>query len=187
MLIFLNIIFRRIWFMISCDFILYVNYIRLSKIVKFIIFDFSKFIIYKARRRLNVYEIYKNHCFKHQITLHTIIKSVFFYLIKNVLKVVIWSFDHVNLVYNNAIEMNFDDFLFNVLYFFLVFKFNFINMNSVDSRIHSLRIKLINVYNLNKEARFHKYVNLWCVRDWCSIVWFLNKNVHFQTCDDNKC
>ena len=35
----------------------------------------------------------------------------FFYSIENVSKVVIWNFDHVNLIYNNAIEMNFNDFL----------------------------------------------------------------------------
>ena len=53
------------------------------------IFDFLKFIVYKARRRLNVYKIYKNYHFKHRIALHTIIKFTFFYLIENVLKVVV--------------------------------------------------------------------------------------------------
>ena len=169
-MIFFNIIFRRIWFTISRDFNFYVDYIRFSKIVKFMIFDFLKFVVYKARRRLNVYEIYKNYRFKHQITLHAIIKFVFFHSIENVSKVAVWSSDHVNLVYNNVIEMNFDDLLLDVLHLSFVFKFNFVNINSVDFRIYSLRIKLINVYDLNRKVRFYKYVNLRCVRDWCSIV-----------------
>ena len=41
------------------------------------------------RRRLNVCEIYKNYHFKHQITLHAIIKFIFLHLIEDVLKVVI--------------------------------------------------------------------------------------------------
>ena len=36
-------------------------------------------------------------------------------------------------------------------------------MNSVDFQIHSFRIELINVYDLNKETRFRKYINLRCV------------------------
>ena len=55
--------------------------------------------------------------------------------------------------------MNFDDFLFEILHLFLVREFDFININSVDFRIHSLRIKLINVYNLNREIYFRKYIN----------------------------
>ena len=61
--------------------------------------------------------------------------------------------------------MNFDNFLLEILYFFLVREFDFINTNSVDFRIHSLRIKLINVYDLKKETRFLKYVNLQCIFD----------------------
>ena len=71
----------------------------------------------------------------------------------------------MNLVNNNEIEMNFDNFLFEVLYLFLVREFNLINMNSIDFQIHSLRINLINVYNLNKEISFRKYVNLRCIID----------------------
>ena len=56
--------------------------------------------------------------------------------------------------------MNFDDLLLEVLHLFFIRKFDFINMNSVDFRIHSLRIKLIDVYNSNKETRFRKYINL---------------------------
>ena len=170
MLIFLNIIFRRIWLTIFRNFIFYVDYIRFSKIVKFMIFDFLRFIVYKTRRCLNICEICKNYRFKHWITLYAIIKFVFFHSIKNVSKVVVWSFDHVNLVYNNAIEMNFDDLLLDVLHLFFIFEFNFINISSVDFRTHSFRIKLINVYDLNKKIRFRKYVNLRCVRDWYSIV-----------------
>ena len=68
----------------------------------------------------------------------------------------------MNFVNNNVIEMNFDNFLLEVLHLSLVCEFNFINMNSVDLRIHSLHIKLINVYNSNKETRFRKYTNLRC-------------------------
>ena len=82
--------------------------------------------------------------------------------------------------------MNFDDLLFEILYFFLVREFTSINMNSIDFRIYSFRIKLINLYNLNKKTRFRKYVNLWCVFDWYSYVWFIHENIHFQSCDNNK-
>ena len=53
------------------------------------IFDFSKFVAYKTRRRLNVCKIYKNYRFKHRITLHAIMKSVFLHSIENVSKVVV--------------------------------------------------------------------------------------------------
>ena len=138
--------------------------------MKLMIFDFSRFVIYEAHRRLNINKIYKNYCFKHWITLHAILKSIFFHSIENILKVIIWSLNYINFVNDNAIEMNFDDLLVEVLHFFLVREFNFINMNSVDLRIHSLCIKLINVYDLNKETRFYKYVNLRCVR-LCTDVW----------------
>ena len=71
----------------------------------------------------------------------------------------------MNLVNDNAIEINFDDFLLEVLHLFLVREFDFVNMNSIDFRIHSLRIKLINVYDSNKKTRFRKYVNLRYVFD----------------------
>ena len=129
--------------------------------MKFIIFDFSRFVVYKAHRRLNINEVYKNHRFKYWITLHAILKSVFFNSIENVLKVIVWNSNHVNLVNNNVIE---------VLHLSFVREFNFINMNSIDFRIYSLYIKLINVYDLNRETRFYKYVNLRCIFDWCSFV-----------------
>ena len=91
----------------------------------------------------------------------------FFYSIENVSKVTVWNSKHVNLVNDNAIEVNFDDFLFEVLYLFFVREFDFINMSSVDFRTHSFRIKLINIYDLNKRIRFRKYVNLRYVFNWC--------------------
>ena len=66
----------------------------------------------------------------------------------------------MNLVNDNAIEINFDNLLFEILYLSLVREFDFMNINSVDFRIHSFCIKLINAYNLNREIRFCKYVNL---------------------------
>ena len=71
----------------------------------------------------------------------------------------------MNLVNDNAIEMNFDDFLLEVLHFFLVREFNFININLIDFRIHSPCIKLINVDDSNKKNCFRKCVNLRCVFD----------------------
>ena len=71
----------------------------------------------------------------------------------------------MNLVNDNAIEMNFDDLLFEILHLFFVREFNFINISSIDFRTLSFRIKLINVYYLNKEIRFRKYINLQCVFD----------------------
>ena len=76
----------------------------------------------------------------------------------------------MNLVNDNAIEVNFDDFLFKILHLSLVREFDFINMNLVDFRTHSLRIKLINAYNSNREIRFYKYINLRCVFGLCSFV-----------------
>ena len=69
----------------------------------------------------------------------------------------------MNLVNDNAIEMNFDDFLLEILHFFLSREFDLININSVDFRIYSFRIKLINVYNSNRRIHFRKYVNLRCI------------------------
>ena len=82
--------------------------------------------------------------------------------------------------------MNFNDFLFEVLHLFFVREFNLININSIDFRIHSLRIKLINVYDLNKEIHFYKYVNLRCVFDWCLFIWFIYENVYFPSCDNSR-
>ena len=69
----------------------------------------------------------------------------------------------MNLINDNAIEVNFDDLLLEILYLSPVREFNFLNMNSVDFQIHSFRIELINVYDLNKGTCFHKYINLRCV------------------------
>ena len=66
----------------------------------------------------------------------------------------------MNLINNNAIEMNFDNLLFGILHLFLVHEFNFINISSGDFQIHTSCIKLINIYDLNKEIHFRKYVNL---------------------------
>ena len=113
-------------------------------------------------------------------------KICFFHLIENVSKVIVWSSNHVNLVNNNTIEMNFDDLLLEVLYLFFVCEFDLVNMNSIDLRIHLFRIKLINAYNSNKETHFYKYVNLWCVFDCCSFVWLVHESVYFQSYDDSK-
>ena len=150
------------------------------------IFNFLRFIIYKMLCRLNINEIYKNYRFRHWIALHTILKFIFFHSIENVSKVTVWNLNHVNLVNDNAIEMNFDDLLLETLHFFLVRKFDFINMSSVDFRIHSLRIKLINVYDSNKEIRFRKYINLQYIFNWYLFVWFIHESVHFQSCDDSR-
>ena len=48
------------------------------------------------------------------------LKYVFLPSIEDILKVIVWNSNYVNLVNNNAIEINFDDFLLEVLYFFLV-------------------------------------------------------------------
>ena len=61
--------------------------------------------------------------------------------------------------------MNFDDFLLNVLHLSFIVKFDFVNINSICFRTHSLRIKLINVYDSNRKVHFYKYVNLRCVHD----------------------
>ena len=116
-----------------------------------------------------------------------ILKSVFFHSIENVSKVIVWNPNHVNLVNDNAIEVNFNDLLFEILHLFLVCEFDFININLIDFRIHSLRMKLINAYDSNKRIRFCKYINLQCTFDWCSFVWFIYKSAHLQSYDDNKC
>ena len=173
MLTFFNVFIQHIWSTISRDSILYFNDIKFVKIIDFIIFYFLKFVVYEAHRRLNINKICKNHHFKHWITLYAILQSIFFHSIENVLKVIIQRSNYMNLVKNNTIEMNFDNLLFEILHLFLIREFNFINMSSIDFRIYSLRIKLINVYDLNKEIRFRKYVNLWYVFDWCSFIWFI--------------
>ena len=118
--------------------------------------------------------------------MHAILKF-FFYLIENVSKVTVWNSNYMNPINNNAIEINFDNFLFKILYLFLVREFNFIDMSSVDLRTHSLCMKLINTYNSNRRTRFYKFVNLQYVFDWCSFIWLVYKNVHLQLCDDSRC
>ena len=179
MLTFFNIFIQHIWFTISCDSIFYFDDIKFAKIMKFMIFNFLKFVIYETHRRLNINKNYKNYRFRHWITLHAILKSVFLYSIENVSKVIIWSSNHMNLVNDNIIEVNFNNFLLEILYLFLVHKFDFVNINLIDFRIHSLRIKLINVYDSNKETRFRKYINLWYVFDWYSFVWLIHKSIQF--------
>ena len=171
---------------ISNNFILHIDNIRLAKIIKFTILNFLKVAVYETRCYLNINENCKNHQFIYNITLHAMLRLVFLHSIENHLKIIIWNSNHVNLVDDNVIEMNFDNLLLEIVHLFLIYEFDFINMNSVDFRIHSLRIKLINVYNSNKEIRFHKYVNLHCIFDWCSFVWFIDKNVHLQSYDDNR-
>ena len=179
--------FRRSLIAISNDFILYINDIRLAKITIFTILDFSNIVIYETRHYSNANENCKDHWFIYNITLHAMLKLVFFFhLIEDILRVTVWSSNHINFVNNNAIEVNFDDFLFEVLHLLLVRELNFININSVDLRIHSLRIKLINVYNSNKETRFRRYVNLQCVFDWCLFIWLIHESAHLRSCDDNR-
>ena len=178
--------FRRSLITISNDFIFHIDNIRLAKIIIFTILDFSKTAVYKARRYSNISENCKDHRFTYNITLHVILKLIFFHLIENISRVTVWSSNHINLVNNNAIEMNFDDLLLEVPYLSLVREFNLININSLDLRIHSFRIKLINASDSNRETRFRKYVNLWFVFNSCSFVWFIHKNVHFQLCDNSR-
>ena len=168
------------------DFILYINDIRLAEIIIFTISNFLKIVVYKTRHYSSINKNCKNYRFIYNITLHVILRFIFFHLIEDISKVIVWSSNHVNLVNNNVIEMNFDDLLFKVLHLFFIREFNFINISSVDFRIHSLRIKLINAYDSNKKTRFHKYVNLRCVFDWYSFVWLIHKNVHFQLCNDSR-
>ena len=130
--------------------------------------------------RLNIKKICKNYYFKYWILLYAILRLVFLHSIENVSKFIIWSSDHMNLVNDNAIELNFDDFLLEILHLFFVREFNFININSVDFRTYSLCIKLINTYDSNKETCFHKYLNLRCVFNWCSFVWLIHKSNHVR-------
>ena len=88
------------------------------------------------------------------------LRLIFLHLIENISKIIVQSLNHVNLVNDNVIEINFDNLLFEILHLFLIREFNFININSVDFRIYLLCIKLINVYDLNKKTHFRKYINL---------------------------
>ena len=161
--------FQRSLIAISNNFIFYINDIRFAKIIIFTISNFSRIAVYKTRRYSSINENCKDHRFTYNITLHVMLKFSF-YSIEDISRIIIWNSNHVILVNNNAIEMNFNDFLFEILHLFLIREFNFINMNSIDLRIYSLRIKFINVYDLNKKTRFYKYVNLRYVFDWCSFI-----------------
>ena len=114
------------------------------------------------------------------------LKFIFLYSIENISKVIVWNSNHLNLVNDNAIEVNFDDFVFEILHFSLVRKFDLINMSSIDFPIYSLRIKLMNVYNSNKETHFRKYVNLRYIFNWYFFIWFIYKNVSFQKYDNSR-
>ena len=162
--------FRRNLITILNNFIFYIDDIRLAEIITFTILNFLKIVVYEARHYSNVNENYKNYRFIYNIILHIMLKFIFLCSIENILKVIIWNSNHVNLVNDNAIEINFDNFLFKVLHLSFVRDFSFININPIDLRIHSLRTKLINLYDLNKEIRFRKYVNFRCVFHWYSFV-----------------
>ena len=152
--------FRHNLITISNDFILYIDNIRLAKIMIFTILNFSKIVIYKTRRYLNVSESYKNYQFIYNIILHAMLRLILFHSIENILRIIIWSSNYINFVNDNAIEVNFDDLLLEILHLSLIYEFDFINISSVDFRIHSLCIKLINIYDSNKEICFRKYINL---------------------------
>ena len=155
--------FRRSLIAISNDFILHINDIRLAKIIIFTISNFSRTVVYKARRYSSVSKNCKDHRFTYNITLYIMLRLIFFHLIEDISEVIIWSSNCMNFVNDNAIEMNFDNFLFEVLHLSFVREFNFVNINSVDFRIHSLRMKLIDAYNSNKKTCFRKSINLRCV------------------------
>ena len=162
--------FRRSLITISNDFIFHINDVRFAKIIIFTISNFLKIVVYEARRYLSVKENFKDHRFIYNITLHVMLRFVFLHSIQNISKIIVWSSNYINLVNDNAIEMNFDDLLLEVLHLFFIREFNFININSVDFRIHWLCIKLINVYDLNKRTCFCKYINLWYIFNWCSFI-----------------
>ena len=65
---------------ISNDFIFHIDNIQLAKTIIFIILDFSRIAVYKTRRYSSVSESYKNHRFIYNITLHVMLKLVFFFI-----------------------------------------------------------------------------------------------------------
>ena len=81
--------FRHNLIAISNDFIFHINNIRLAEIITFIISNFTKIFIYEAHRYLNVNENYKDHRFTYNITLHIMLKFVFFYSIKDISRIII--------------------------------------------------------------------------------------------------
>ena len=70
--------FQRNLIAISNDFIFHIDDVRLAKIITFTILNFLKIAVYKARHYSNINENYKNHRFIYNITLHIILKFVFF-------------------------------------------------------------------------------------------------------------
>ena len=75
-----NFFFRRSLIAISNDFVFYIDDIRLAKIITFTILNFSRIAVYELRRYLNVNENCKNHRFTYNITLHVMLKLVFFFI-----------------------------------------------------------------------------------------------------------
>ena len=81
--------FRRSLITISNDFIFYINNIRLAKIIKFTILNFSKIVVYEARRYLNINENYKDYRFIYNIILYVILKLMSLYSIENISRFII--------------------------------------------------------------------------------------------------
>ena len=81
--------FRRSLIAISNDFIFYINDIRFAKIITFIISDFLRIAVYKARRYLNVNENCKDHRFIYNIILHTMLKFVSFHSIEDISRILV--------------------------------------------------------------------------------------------------
>ena len=70
--------FRRNLITISNDFILHIDNIWLAKIIIFMILNFSRIAIYEVHRYSNVNENNKNYRFTHNITLHAMLRLIFF-------------------------------------------------------------------------------------------------------------
>ena len=81
--------FRRSLITISNNFIFYIDNIRLAKTIIFTILNFLKIAVYETRRYLNISENYKNHRFIYNITLHIMLRLVFFHSIEDISKVFI--------------------------------------------------------------------------------------------------
>ena len=81
--------FRRSLIAISNDFIFYIDNIRLAKIITFTISNFLKIAVYETCRYSSVSENSKDHRFIYNITLHVILKFIFFHSIENISKVTV--------------------------------------------------------------------------------------------------
>ena len=81
--------FQRNLIAITNDFILYIDDIRLAKIIIFTILNFLKTAVYEARRYLNIRENYKDYRFIYNITLHVMLKLIFFHSIEDISKVTV--------------------------------------------------------------------------------------------------